>query len=211
MSEAGTLKILGRKNSINVMKVLWACEELGLPYDREDVGGPFGGTREPGYLARNPNALVPTIEHEGLVLYESNVIVRYLAHRFGRPGLFPGDEATRWRAEMWMDWQQTTLHPPATTLFWGLIRTPPEERDPEALEAARRKCADCWRIVDDRLAESPFLAGPEFTMGDIPLGCAAYRWFHFDIERPDLPHLRRWYEGLTEREGYKTHIMHPMT
>ena len=108
------LKIWGRKNSINVMKVLWACDELGLAFDRVDLGGAFGGTQEPEYLARNPNARVPTIEDKGLVLWESNAIVRYLAVTYGNPGLLPADTQSRWIAEQWMDWQQTTLHPPAT-------------------------------------------------------------------------------------------------
>ena len=211
MSGRDRLKIWGRKNSINVMKVLWACEELGLPYDRVDVGGQFGGTREASYLALNPNAKVPTVEDKGLVLWESNVIVRYLACTYGNPGLFPGDAALRWQAEQWMDWQQTTLHAEATPLFWGLIRTPPEQRDPDKIEAARKGCAACWTLVDAHLSGQAFIAGGDFTMGDIPLGAAVYRWFAFNIERPSLPHLEGWYKRLCEREGYRTHIMQPLT
>jgi len=205
------LKIWGRKNSINVMKVLWACDELGVAYDRVDVGGAFGGTKEPEYLAINPNARVPTIEDEGLVLWESNAIVRYLAVTYGNSGLLPRDNHTRWVAEQWMDWQQTTLHPPATKLFWELIRTEPEDRDPEGIEAARISCGEAWAILDNSLAKSDFLAGAEFSMADIPLGAAAFRWYAFDIERPDTPNVRAWYERLCQRPPYKTHIMNPMT
>jgi glutathione S-transferase len=211
MSGGDRLKIWGRKNSINVMKVLWCCEELGLPFDRIDVGGQFGGTKEASYLAKNPNARVPTIEDKGLILWESNVIVRYLASTYGRPGLCPDDPALRWQGEQWMDWQQTTLHPEATPLFWGLIRTPPDQRDPVKLEAARQGCAACWTIVDDHLRSHPFMAGADFSMADIPLGAAVFRWFAFDIERPPLPRLEAWYKRLCEREGYRTHIMQPMT
>jgi len=205
------LKIWGRKNSINVMKVLWACDELGLAYQRVDVGGAFGGTREPEYLSMNPNARVPTIEDEGLVLWESNAIVRYLAVTYGHPGLLPAENHARWIAEQWMDWQQTTLHPPATKLFWELIRTAPEDRDPEGIEAARQSCGEAWTLLDEALAKSDYLAGAEFSMADIPLGAAAFRWFAFGIERPATPNVRAWYERLRQRPPYQTHIMNPMT
>ena len=99
------LKVWGRKNFINVQKVLWCCEELGLPYERIDAGGPFGLTRDPEYLARNPNALVPTISDDEFVLWESNAIVRYLATRHGSGAMWPEDLRERADAERWMDWQ----------------------------------------------------------------------------------------------------------
>ena len=205
------LNILGRSNSINVMKVLWACAELGLPFERVDVGGQFGGTQDPSYLAKNPNSKVPTIEDEGLVLWESNVIVRYLAATYGNPGLLPGGKEARWCAEQWMDWQQTTLHPDATTLFWGLVRTAPGDRDLEAIEAARKGCAACWKIVEQHLEDREYIAGDSFSMGDIPLGTAVYRWFAFEIERPDYPRLEAWYHRLCEREGFRSHVLQPLT
>ena len=205
------VKIWGRKNSINVMKVLWACDEMGVAYDRVDVGGAFGGNREPEYLAMNPNARVPTIEDQGLVLWESNAIVRYLAATYGNPGLLPADNQARWSAEQWMDWQQTTLHPPATKLFWELIRTAPEDRDLEGIEGARKSCGEAWTLLDETLAKRDFLAGAEFSMADIPLGAAAFRWFAFDVDRPATPNVRAWYERLCQRPPYQTHIMNPMT
>src|SRR5437870_13018870 len=79
------LKVWGRKTSSNVQKVMWAIGELGLAHERVDIGGPFGGNKEPAYLAMNPNGLVPTLEEDNLILWESNSIVRYLAGRYG-PG-----------------------------------------------------------------------------------------------------------------------------
>lgn len=211
MSSGENLKIWGRTNSSNVMKVLWCCEELGLQFERVDVGGAFGGTQEPAYLAMNPNARVPTIEDNGLILWESNAIVRYLAATYGSPVLCPADRRQRWHAEQWMDWQQSTLQPDATTLFWQLVRTDADKRDAGAIEAARQGCASYWKIADGALAEQNFLAGPEFTMGDIPLGVHAYRWFNYEIERPPLPHLEAWYRRLGERSGYRKYVVQPMT
>jgi len=77
------LKIWGRRNSINVQKVLWCCAELNIGYERVDAGMQFGVNNTPEYLALNPNGLVPTINHDGFVLWESHAILRYLCGLHG--------------------------------------------------------------------------------------------------------------------------------
>jgi len=134
------LKILGRASSSNVMKVLWACEELGLPFERVDVGGAFAFKNAPDYLKLNPNGRVPTIDDNGFVLYESNVIVRYLASTYGDSRLLPSGR-NRWIGEQWMDWQQTTLLAPMTTVFWQLVRTAPPSPPPPR---RWRACGPSW-------------------------------------------------------------------
>ena len=113
------IKIWGRNTSVNVQKVMWAVGELELPHERIDVGGAFGKNNEPAYLAMNPNGLVPTLEEDGFVLWESNAIVRYLAAKYGAGKLAPADPRSRARASSWMDWQLTVAHPPLTPVFWG--------------------------------------------------------------------------------------------
>lgn len=211
MTNGSKLTIWGRDNSINVMKVLWACQEVSLPYERVDLGGAFGGTGEPGYLAMNPNGRVPTIRDGDTVLWESNVCVRYLARTYGKPGLWPADGEARWRAEQWMDWQQTTLGPDLRPVFWQLVRTPAGERDPAVIEASRQACAKQVAVLDAHLGRYDFVAGPVFSMGDIPVGSAIYRWLALDIERPAAPNVERWYQRLAERDGYRKHVMKPLT
>ena len=96
------LKIWGRNNSSNVQKVLWCCDEIGRPFEREDVGGPFGRAKDADMLARNPNARVPTVDDDGFVLWESNVIVRYLAAKHSMGALCPEDLQARADADRWM-------------------------------------------------------------------------------------------------------------
>src|SRR6266481_7880477 len=80
----GMLKIWGRNTSSNVQKVIWALAEMKLPFERIDVGGAFGKTKDPFYLAMNPNSLVPTLEEDdGFTMWESNSVVRYLAGKHG--------------------------------------------------------------------------------------------------------------------------------
>jgi glutathione S-transferase len=205
------IKIWGRNDSSNVQKVLWCCGELGVDFERVDLGGKFGGNKEKPYLDMNPNGLVPTIDDGGLILWESNTIVRYLTEKYGGGKLIEATPEGRAQASRWMDWQLTTLGPAIVPLFWGYVRTPPEKRDAAALKAALEKSSAAWKIVDERLAHNEFLAGKNFTIGDIPLGVWVYRWFKLPIERPQLYHLSRWYAELEKRPAYQKYIMIPMT
>ena len=204
------LKVLGRDTSSNVMKVLWACAELGLEFEREDVGGEFGGNDTPEFEALNPNGLVPVIIDSGFVNWESNACVRYLAAKHDPGGLYPEDLQVRAVAERWMDWQLTTVSPAMIPVFRGMIRTAPENRNMEIIELGRAALSAKMAIIDDTLKENTFMAGDKFTIGDIPLGIAAWRWFNMPIEREDYPNLRRWVESLSQRPGYQAHIMKPV-
>ncbi|MBM3566875.1 MAG: glutathione S-transferase family protein [Alphaproteobacteria bacterium] len=201
------LKILGRKNSSNVQKVAWACDEIGLAFEREDVGGPFGRNKDPEYLVLNPNGTVPTVIDDGFVLWESNAIVRYLAGKHGVGKICPENPQERALADQWMDWQQTTAMPPLSPIFYNLIRMKPEERDMNLVKASRDKLSQALAILDRHLAKNDFVAGRRFSMGDIPLGILVYRWFTLQIEREDYPALKAWHDRLAARPAFKTHVM----
>jgi glutathione S-transferase len=205
------LKIWGRRNSINVQKVLWCCGELGLDYERIDAGGAFGLTRDPEYLALNPNGLVPTISDDGFVLWESNAIVRYLAARHGPGTLWPEDLRERADAERWMDWQLGTLWANMRPVFLGLVRTPPEERDEASIEAFRRKTVETWSILEAHLSDRDYVTGSSFTMADIPLGASIYRWFQLDVEKPPTPNLEAWHARLRDRPAFRENVMLPLS
>lgn len=205
------LKVFGRANSINVQKVIWCCDELGLEFERVDIGGPFGGNREPEYLEMNPNGLVPTIVDGDLTLWESNAIVRYLAAKHGTGTLYPEDLSLRAEADKWMDWQLGTVWVSFRPVFLGLVRTPPEERDVEGIEAGRRATEEAMKILDAHLADRKYVAGSAFTMGDMPLGATAYRWLNMELERPSLSALESWYERLCERPAFQKNIMLPIS
>lgn len=205
------IRIWGRNDSSNVQKVLWCCGELGVEFERIDIGGRFGGNKEKPYLNLNPNGLVPTIEDGSFVLWESNSIVRYLTDKYGPGKLLPNTPEGRANANRWMDWQLTTLGPAIVPLFWALLRTPEEKRDPAAVEEALKKSIRSWQMVDEHLANNRYLGGDSFSIGDIPVGVWAYRWFNMPVERPKLAQLSAWYEGLSKRTAFQTHIMIPLT
>ena len=201
------LRILGRNNSSNVQKVLWCCDELGIPFNREDYGGAFGKTTEAPYLELNPNSRVPTIiEDDTFVLWESNVIVRYLADKYGKGSLMPRDPRARADADRWMDWQQTTVLNFMTPLFWGLVRTPEDQRNPATLAADRATGAEIFAILDRRLSGRDFIMGEALTIADIPLGVMAHRWFALVDDGPQFAAMRAWYARLGDHAPFAKHL-----
>jgi glutathione S-transferase len=211
MPEANNRIVWGRPTSSNVMKVLWGLGELGLPFERIDVGGAFGRTDTPEYRAMNPTGLVPTLQEGSFTLWESNAILRYLAqvHAAGSP-LWPADAQARANIDRWMDAQQTVLNRPMSLVFWGLVRTAADKRDLKAIETAIADTARAWRMIEAKLEQHDFIAGRDFSLCDIPWGVHAHRWFGMDylgLTRPEMPTLRAWYDRLRERPAYQQQVM----
>ncbi|WP_145482719.1 glutathione S-transferase family protein [Yersinia rohdei] len=197
------LRVWGRNNSTNVKKVLWCLEELGLSYERIDVGGQFGKLNDPQYRALNPNGLIPCLQDEDFILWESNTIVRYLAAQYGDNSLYLPDARQRASAEKWMDWATSSVVDPFKTVFIGLVRTAPEQQNKEKIAQGIEQLNQLMTIADEALSQQDYLSGEHFGIGDIPLGCLAYAWFNLPIERPELPHLQRWYQRLTTRAAFQ--------
>ncbi len=197
------LKIWGRMSSINVKKVVWTAQELGLDFQRTEAGGLFGVVKTPEYMQMNPNSLVPVIEADDYVLWESNVIVRYLSAKYASGQMYPIDLRERFDAERWMDWQQTTLNPVSRPGFWQLIRTAPEQRNPALMAESNAAVEALMFTLDMHLANRAFMVGERFTMADIPLACEVHRWFGLPQPRQGRPHIERWYESLRARQASK--------
>jgi glutathione S-transferase len=193
------LKLWGRISSINVRKVVLAAQLLEVPFERIDAGAAFGITNTPQYRARNPNALVPMLEDDDFVLWESNAIVRYLCARHPQGGLYPQDLRARFDAERWMDWQQTTLNGAGRGAFIQLVRTPEDQRNLQVIAVSQAATESLLALLDAHLAQRPFMAGERLTMADIPIACEMHRWWGLPLRHAEHPHLRRWYEGLRQR------------
>ena len=201
------IEVWGRANSVNVQKVLWCLGELEVPFERYDAGGLYGVNKEPDFLSRNPTGLVPLLSDDGFDLWESNTIVRYLAARHGAGFLSPEDPAARALSEKWMDYQLGTVFPAFKDAVLGLIRTPPESRDPDKIAASVRATAGTLAILDTHLQDREYVAGDSMTAGDVALGPTIYRWLTLDIDRPPMPNLEAWHNRLTERPPYREHVM----
>jgi glutathione S-transferase len=202
------LQIWGRLSSINVRKVVWCAQELGVAFQRTDAGRQFGVVQTPAYRALNPNGLVPTIEDDAdaggarLRLWESNVIVRYLCARHASGRFYPEPLAARFDAERWMDWQQTTLNPAGREAFVQWVRTPAERRDAAAAARSVQATERLFALLDSHLATRDYMTGDRLTIADIPIGCELHRWFGLPADlyaRPAWPNLERYFAALRDR------------
>lgn len=188
------LMIYGHATSINVRKVLWTCEELGLPFEREDRD-----TR-----ALNPVRMVPVIDDGGVVVWESNVIVRYLATSRGRTDLAPSEPAARAHVEQWMDWQASDFNNSWRVPFQALVRHNPAFQDPAALEASIELLNRMIGIIDTQLGRTgACIAGEHFTLADIVIGLSLQRWRSIPMSRPHYLNVERYYERLLQRVGFQ--------
>jgi glutathione S-transferase len=206
------LKVYGRANSINVMKVMWVVGDLKIPHTREDVGGQFGKTKDDWYVRMNPNSVVPTIDDDGFTLWESNSIVRYLGAKHAAGSLWPTDAKARADVDRWMDWQLSVLGPAMRDVFWQLVRTPAEKRDTKVIDDSRQKSIAALQILDKHLATRDFVGGGTLTIGDVPVGVFVNRWHKLPIERPTLANVAAYHARLKQRSGFMTHVQEiPLT
>lgn len=201
------LEIWGRRNAVLVVPVLWTVSELGIPHIFHMAGGAFGVIDTPEYRAMNPTGKIPTIKDGDFLLHETHAIIRYLCGKYGDGKLSPSNLNERAVADKWMEWCRTEPFPTAVAIFFGLVRTEPENRDAGFIEQKAEELGKTLAILDQHLAKNKFVTGDDFTMGDIPLGCLVYRYYNFDIERPSFPNLERWYNELKERQPYQEHVM----
>lgn len=195
---APSITLWGRRSSFHARKVIWALEELALPYTLVEAG--FGVEPTDAFRARNPNLLAPVLDDAGVVIWESNVIVRYLCTAYGDGALARASSLpARFEAEQWMDWNATTLWPALRPLHHARMRG-------QALEDGRRAALEAelgrWLdVLEGRLAAGEHLAGDAFSMADIPAGLTIDRAARLDLIG-DRPNLRRWWFGLTARAAF---------
>ncbi|MBV6819446.1 glutathione S-transferase family protein [Rahnella sp. PD12R] len=205
------ITLWGRDNSTNVKKVLWLLDELKLPFQQINAGGAYGKNHEPLYLSLNPNGLVPCIQDDDFVLWESNAILRYLAERAGDETFWPSDLRARASADKWLDWTANSLTVPFRQVFLTLVRVPEPERDMDLVATGMAAFEKHWAVVDKVLAQQPWLSGEHFGLGDIPLAIYAYAWYGLNIERQAHPNVERWYQQITQRPDFQKRVMIPLT
>lgn len=202
------LKVWGRANGSNVVKVMWCIGELGLPHERIDWAGRFGGNDDPAYRKLNPNGRIPTIvEDDGFTLWESGAIIRYLCAKHSSDVLCPKNLRARANAEKWMDWSSLNLQPFNAPLSAQLFMLPAEQRDPAIVARIVRDTAPKLDILDQHLSEQAYLCGDQLSMADIPAGSLMHRWMKYAPNRPTHRNVEAWYQRLAERPAFQEHVM----
>jgi glutathione S-transferase len=204
------LTLWGHPRSINVQKVLWGLDELGLKYERIDAGGQFGRNKDPEYLALNPNGLIPTLVDNGESLWESNAVLRYLFANYGKAPEQPASAIVRARADSWAEWYNSTLWSNVRPLVVQLLRTPEDKRDHALIESAQKASVAAATLLDRELAQRSYLVGNDFTWADIPVASALQRWFSLPVKRPEHKALEAYYARVKERPAFKKWLDIPL-
>lgn len=202
------LKIWGRANSSNVQAVMWGIAEMGLAHERFDVGHRFGGTTSPEFLAMNPNARVPVLQDgSNPPMFESAAILRYLANTYAPEAFWPADPIARATVDQWAEWAKLNVALALIPVFWGVVRTPAAQRNPQTIAQDIADLEKNLAIAEARIAAHPWLVGEDFTLADIAFGTPLFRYYTMDIARKPLPALRRYYERLCSRPAFAKHVM----
>jgi glutathione S-transferase len=191
------IRIVGKASSINVRKVLWTCDEIGIAHTRADDGPE---------LKQNPNGLVPVIVDGDFVLWESNSIIRYLANRSAAEALLPTEPQRRAEVDRWIDWQATEFNSAWRYAFSAIVRRNAAFHDASEIEASKKQWTRMVAILDGQFAHTGgHVAGAAFTLADIPIGLSVNRWFMTPFERPSFPHVEAYYERLSARPPFLRH------
>ncbi len=202
------LKIWGRNDGSNVVKVLWCVGELGIPFERIDWGGSFGGNDDPEYRRKNPNGRLPTLEEDdGFTLWESGAVVRYLCAKHSAGEFYPEDLRQRASADKWMDWSSLNLASFNTVYLDHYFRLPEEQRSDAALRTAAEKALPMIDILDSHLADNAYIGGAGLTMADFPAGSILHRWMQWTPNRPAHANVEAYYDRLVARPAYQEHVI----
>lgn len=201
------ITVWGRRNSMNVQKVMWALGELNLSYERHDIAGSFGTGAN--YLSLNPAGTVPTIQDGELTMFESNACVRYLSRQYGSGSLDPESPVDAALADQWMDWHTNNLSPVFFMIFLNKIRLPADQSNTAQMQRGIEQTGQALQRLDTHLNDREYMVGNDLTMADIPMGAVMFRYFEMDIDRPSLPNVEQYYQRLRERPAYQHHVMIP--
>ena len=203
------ITVWGRKSSSNVQATLWCLAELGLVFDRIDAGLFYGVVDSDEYVGMNPNRTVPTlVDGDMPPMFETGAILRYLASRYGDHRFWPVDLVARAQMDKWAEWAKINIALKFTApIFWQLVRTAHSQQNPTIVAKNLATLTAFLEIADARLAHNAFIAGDDFTLADIQMGHCLYRYYDLPLGRADLPHLRAYYDRLTQRPAFAAHVM----
>jgi glutathione S-transferase len=192
----------GRGSSTNVQKVIWACAELGLKPERRIVGGPHGGLDTPGMIAMNPNRAVPIWQEPGLVLWESQAILRHLARGGGQGRLYGRTEVEMARVDQWLDWFALVCWPPVRMIFLDVFRDGVHDFASPEVQSTQTRLETVLQIADAQVETHGYLAGPEFSLADIALAIGLNRLLGMPYDIAVPTGLVHWVGRLSKRPGF---------
>jgi len=192
---------------------IWLAHELGLPFthvpviqhdrlpDAKAPGAPLN-TRSPEFLKVNPNARIPSVDDDGLILHESLAINLYLAKKHGGP-LAPATVGEEGEMGMWALWAATEVEPHSINIVYHRVGNPKGPKDPKIADAAVEALRGPFAVLDRALAKDGHLVGGRFTVADIN----AAEIVRYAQPAPELfeaaPKVKAWLAACQARPAFK--------
>ena len=186
------------------VRVLWALEELGLDYELQTLPFDPKALKASDYLEVNPFGQVPVLVDGTLTMSESVAIVQYILDRYSDGTLQPDSDSPEFgKFLQWLHFGESTMMGPVAALATHLYMLPEAERDPRAVERAKRQLNHYAEVLDDVLEGRQFLMGDQFTAADIVVGYVFFALTIFRIQLEAHPNVDAWFARLKARPAYQ--------
>lgn len=183
------------------LRVAWLLEELGADY--EVILSEFKPTRSQFFIQQTPSGKYPTIDDDGVVLFESGAIVEYLLERHPGSALVPAaGSPAKGEWLQWLHFAESTAFPPLGIVIWLAVYRDDAAEHPALIEDARRRAATAFEILERRMAGRQWVAGDAFSAADITLGFTLLAARLLGVIAADS-HLGRYLERLEARPAYR--------
>jgi glutathione S-transferase len=179
------------------LRAIWGMEETGIEYTH--VSTNFAeDSKEQDYLAINPNGRIPALVDGDLTLFESMAINLYLAKKYGQ-GLYPSRIEDEGRAWQWSLWGISEIEPLQMQVVVQKLFTPEPKRNPKVTENALRGLERPLKVLDDQLAQRPYLLGDEFSVADLNVAAVMLLFGMVGIDASAHTHVSRWLDTCYAR------------
>ncbi len=187
------------------VRIVWLCQELGLPFEIERFQLGDRKMRAPEYRAIHPLGRVPVLEDdEGTRLYESGAIVQYVLAKYGAGRLVPAASSADFAAYLqWLHYAEGMIMPPVNTVVVETFLLPPERRNQSNVDRAVKLLGRMLEAVEAQLVGRTFLAG-EFSGADIMTGHATIVAAKLGADIADKPNVQAYIERLTARPALQS-------
>ena len=195
------MKIYADPITVNCRKVLAGLDLLGAPFELHHVDYFKGEQKAEPYVSLNPNASIPAMVDDDLVLWESNAILQYAADKVGNDVAYPRDLKTRADINRWLLWESSSWFPSCYVFLVENCVKPllGGAPDPAVLDAQAAQFHKLAGILDARLANSPWVAGDAPTIADIALAAPMHLHGWQRLPLGDHPNLQRWMAERVEQ------------
>lgn len=190
--------------SSNCQKVRLVLAEKGLPYESVMINLRKNEQKNPQYLKINPYGLVPAMEDEGIVMYESTIINEYLEERYPQNPLLPKELGRRVAVRILEDFRDSHLYPAMKVISAATRGVPKAQWDRVKIDAAFESIAPLFQRLEEALAGQDYLVG-DYSLADIAFTPNLSRQIELGVGLPErYPRIRAWVDRLMQRPNYKS-------